>query len=145
MMNLQELQTIAGQRLPIKVFLLNNGGYVSVFQTQAAFFDGAEVGGGPRSGVDFPDFAAVGRAFGFTVLCAGTEAELGPAIAQALAADGPVICELVIDGTVPFAPKLGARQHPDGRITSPALEDLSPFLPRDELRATMLIALEDDE
>ncbi len=144
MMNLQELQTIAGYGLPVKIFLLNNDGYASVRQTQRAFFGSVEVGGGPASNVSFPDFAKVARAFGFAVLRAGTDAELGPAIAAALATDGPVLCELIIDGAVPFAPKLGARQHPDGRITSPPLEDLSPFLSREVLRDNMLIDLMDD-
>jgi len=66
-------------------------------------------------------------------------------IAETLATDGPVICELIIDENQPFAPKLGAKQHPDGRITSPALEDLSPFLSRDELRDNMIIDLLDED
>jgi acetolactate synthase-1/2/3 large subunit len=144
MMNLQELQTIAGHRLPVKIFLLNNNGYVSVFQTQRLFFGGVEVGGGPKSDVTFPDFAKVGAAFGFTVFRAETPADLDATIAAALAADGPVLCELMIDGDVPFAPKLSARQHDDGRITSPPLEDLSPFLSRDMLRASMFIDMIDE-
>lgn len=144
MMNLQELQTIAGKRLPIKIFLLNNNGYVSVYQTQRLFFGGTEVGGGPASDVTFPDFGAVARAFGFSVFRAEATERLEQTLAAALAADGPVLCELVVDGAVPFAPKLSARQHEDGRITSPALEDLSPFLSREALRATMLIDLLDD-
>ena len=144
MMNLQELQTIVGLRLPIKVFLLNNHGYVSVQQTQRLFFGEVEVGGGPESGLTFPDFGAVARAFGFTTFRVSESETLGTTIEQALAADGPVLCELMIDGTVPFAPKLGARQHEDGRITSPPLEDMSPFLSREALRATMVIDLIDD-
>lgn len=143
MMNLQELQTIAGHRLPIKIFLLNNGGYVSVFQTQRLFFGDVEVGGGPQSDVTFPDFGNVGRAFGFTVFRADGHSDLAAIVAEALATDGPVICELIIDGEVPFMPKLSARQHEDGRITSPPLEDLSPFLSREELRANMIIDLID--
>ena len=141
MMNLQEMQTIAGNNLPVKVFLLNNSGYVSIFQTQRNFFNGEEVGGGPKSNVTFPDFAKVAGAFGFSYFCAETHAELPGAIASALAIDGPVFCELIVDENVSFAPKLGAKAHPDGRITSPALEDLSPFLPRDVLSANMRIPL----
>ena len=66
-------------------------------------------------------------------------------IAQTLATKGPVICELIIDENQPFAPKLSAKQHPDGRITSPALEDLSPFLSREELLENMIIDLMEDE
>ncbi|WCM29052.1 thiamine pyrophosphate-binding protein [Sphingomonas sp. QA11] len=141
MMNLQEMQTIAGYGLPVKVFLINNSGYVSIFQTHRNFFDGVEVGGGPKSNVTFPDFGKVAAAFGFAYFRAETHDDLPGTIAEALAAPGPVLCELVVDENVSFAPKLGAKAHPDGRITSPALEDLSPFLPREVLRENMRIPL----
>jgi acetolactate synthase-1/2/3 large subunit len=144
MMNIQELQTIAGYQFPVKVFLLNNNGYVSIFQTHRNFFNGVEVGGGPKSNVTFPQFRKVAEAFGFTYSRAERHDELGGAIRAALDADGPSMCEIFIDEAVPFAPKLGARQHPDGRITSPPLEDLSPFLPREVLRENMRIDLVDE-
>ncbi|WP_423603757.1 thiamine pyrophosphate-binding protein [Sphingomonas sp. MS122] len=141
MMNIQELQTIAGYNMPVKIFLVNNSGYVSIFQTHRNFFNGVEVGGGPKSNVTFPDFGKVATAFGFHYFRAESHNELPGAIASALAMDGPVLCELIIDEHVAFAPKLGAKAHPDGRITSPALEDLSPFLPREVLAANMRIPL----
>lgn len=141
MMNIQELQTIAGYDMPVKIFLVNNSGYVSIFQTHRNFFNGVEVGGGPKSNVTFPDFGKVATAFGFHYFRAESHNDLPGAIAAALAADGPVLCELIIDEHVSFAPKLGAKAHPDGRITSPALEDLSPFLPREVLAANMRIPL----
>jgi len=144
MMNLQEMQTIAGYGLPVKVFLLNNNGYVSIFQTHRNFFNGVEVGGGPKSNVTFPDFSKLATAFGFNYARASRHDDLEDAIRETLAADGPSICEVLIDENVAFAPKLGAKQHPDGRITSPALEDLSPFLDREVLRENMRIALIED-
>jgi len=141
MMNLQEMQTIAGYGIPVKVFLLNNNGYVSIFQTHRNFFNGVEVGAGPKSNVTFPDFGKLAPAFGFAHVHVACHDGLTAAIKRTLAADGPAMCEIVIDENVPFAPKLGAKQHPDGRITSPALEDLSPFLPREVLRENMLIDL----
>jgi acetolactate synthase-1/2/3 large subunit len=141
MMNIQELQTIAGNNLPVKVFLLNNNGYVSIFQTHRNFFNGVEVGGGPKSNVTFPNFSKVSQAFGFTYFRAETNDSVAGVIAEALAAEGPVLCEIMIDENIAFAPKLSAKQHPGGRITSPALEDLSPFLSREELRDNMLIDL----
>ncbi|WP_425229444.1 thiamine pyrophosphate-binding protein [Sphingomonas sp.] len=144
MMNLQELQTIAGNRLPVKVILLNNSGYVSIFQTHRNFFNGVEVGGGPKSNVTFPDFGKVATAFGFRHFRVAAHDHLKDTLAEALATPGPVMCEVILDENVPFAPKLGAKQHPDGRITSPPLEDLSPFLPRDVLRENMLIDLLDE-
>ncbi len=145
MMNLQELQTIAGNGLPVKVFLINNSGYVSIFQTHRNFFNGVEVGGGPKSNVTFPDFSRVAAAFDFVYHRAESHNELASAISAALDADGPAICEIFVDENVSFAPKLGAKSHPDGRITSPALEDLSPFLPREVLRENMRIALMEEQ
>ena len=145
MMNLQELQTIAGNRLPIKIFILNNSGYVSIFQTHRNFFGGVEVGGGPKSGVTFPDFGRLSEAFGLPYRRCGTHEEMAQAITDTLGVDGPAVCEIMLDENLSFAPKLGAKQWPDGRITSPALEDLSPFLSREELRENMIIDLIEDK
>jgi acetolactate synthase-1/2/3 large subunit len=144
MMNLQELQTIIGNALPVKIFLINNSGYVSIFQTHRNFFNGVEVGGGPKSNVTFPDFGLLSKAFGFPFVRCNRHEDMAEAIAATLAADGPAICELIVDENVIFAPKLGAKQHPDGRITSPPLEDLSPFLTREELRENMIIEMIDE-
>ena len=145
MMNLQELQTIVGNQLPIKIFILNNSGYVSIFQTHRNFFNGVEVGGGPKSGVTFPDFGRLSEAFGLPFRRCSNHEEMKQAITATLAIDGPSVCEIMLDENLSFAPKLGAKQWPDGRITSPALEDLSPFLPREELRDNMLIDLIEDQ
>ena len=139
MMNLQELQTISGNKYPVKIFILNNSGYVSIFQTHRNFFNGVEVGGGPKSGVTFPDFEKLSRAFDLPYRKAEKHEELSDAIMATLAVEGPAVCEIMIDENVAFAPKLGAKQHPDGRITSPPLEDLSPFLSREVLRENMII------
>lgn len=144
MMNLQELQTIAGSHLPIKIFLLNNRGYVSIFQTHRNFFGGVEVGGGPNSGVSFPSFERISEAFGIPYQSAKTHRELDTAIKHTLDLSGPSLCEIFLDENVVFSPKLGAKQHPDGRITSPPLEDLSPFLPREVLKENMIIPSPED-
>src|SRR3954468_12758041 len=114
MMNIQELQTIAGYGFPVKVFLLNNNGYVSIFQTHRNFFNGVEVGGGPKSNVTFPEFRKVAEAFGLAYNRAERHEELAASIRSALESPGPAMCEIFIDETVVFAPKLGAKQHPDG-------------------------------
>jgi len=139
MMNLQELQTISGNKYPIKIFILNNSGYVSIFQTHRNFFNGVEVGGGPKSGVTFPNFEKLSGAFDLPYRKAEKHEELSDAIRATLECEGPAVCEIMIDENVVFAPKLGAKQHPDGRITSPPLEDLSPFLSREVLRENMII------
>lgn len=145
MMNLQELQTIAGNALPIKIFILNNSGYVSIFQTHRNFFNGVEVGGGPKSGVTFPNFGKLAAAFDLPYRKITQHAQLSEQIEATLKEVGPCICEIMLDENVAFAPKLGAKQHPDGRITSPPLEDLSPFLPREVLRDNMIIDSPQDD
>lgn len=144
MMNLQELQTISGNRLPVKIFILNNKGYVSIFQTQRNFFKGDEVGAGPNSGVSLPSFERLSAAFELPYQRCATHAGMAAAIAATMAADGPAVCEIMLDELQSFAPKLASRQLPDGTMVSPALEDLSPFLPRDVLRDNMIIPLLDD-
>lgn len=137
MMNLQELQTIAGERLPIKIFVLNNDGYHSIRQTQQSYFADNIVGCGPDSGLSFPDFVKLAHAFGLPTSRVESHAALGEAIAGAIAGDGPSLCEVIIDKRQGFAPKLASRRLDDGTMVSPALHDMAPFLPRDVLAAAL--------
>lgn len=139
MMNLQELQTITTFQLPIKIFLLNNKGYVSIFQTQRNFFNGEEVGAGPSSGVTFPQFETLAAAFSMPYIKVDQLDKVASAVDEVMQLDGPVICEVILDEQQPFAPKLSAKRLPDGSIVSPPLEDLSPFLPREEFEDNMLV------
>lgn len=141
MMNLQELQTMIGLQLPIKLFILNNSGYVSIFQTQRNFFNGDEVGAGPKSGVTLPSFERLSAGFDIPFVKCSNHQEMTDKIAEVMAIKGPVICEVIIDEEQSFQPKLSSKQLPDGRIVSPALEDLSPFLSREELSENMIIDL----
>jgi acetolactate synthase-1/2/3 large subunit len=139
MMNLQELQTIVGNRLPIKLFILNNSGYHSMRQTQQAFFHGHAVGCGPESGVSFPEFGRVVAAFGFEVRACRLHGDMENSIAATLRGEGPQMCEVFLDKNQVFAPKLASRRLDDGTMVSSPLEDLAPFLARDELARNMLI------
>lgn len=141
MQNLQELQTIVGQGIPAKIFLYNNSGYHSIRQPQQNHFNGYSVGCGPESGVTFPDFGKIAAAFGFSYVLTSDHDDMREAIRQTLAADGPAICEVMIDKAQGFAPKLSSKKLEDGTMVSAPLEDLSPFLPREELQANMLIPL----
>ena len=144
MMNLQELQTIVGYNLPIKIFVLNNNGYSSIFQTHRNFFNGIEVGAGPKSGVSFPNFEKLARGFGIEYMNCISHHDMPLTIAAAILSDKPIICEVFLDSDQSFAPKLSAKQHSDGRITSPPLEDLFPFLSREELLNNLLVRPVDD-
>ncbi len=138
-MNLQELQTIVSQKLPIKIFLLNNQGYHSIRQTQQNYFPDNIVGCGIESGLGFPDFRKIADAFGLSYFAASDHSELGSAIDRALETPGATLCEIHLDLRQQFAPKLSSRKLPDGRMISSPLEDLAPFLPREELKENLLI------
>jgi acetolactate synthase-1/2/3 large subunit len=144
MLNLQELQTIAGNRLPIKLIVLNNNGYSSIRQTQQSYFPDNLVGCGPESGLTFPDFGKLGKAFGFEVRRCEGHQDLAESIRATLSGDGPQLLEVLLDPKQPFSPKLSSRQLEDGRMVSSPLEDLAPFLPRAELAENMLIPLLDE-
>jgi acetolactate synthase-1/2/3 large subunit len=139
MMNLQELQTIVGQEVPIKIFILNNWGYHSIRQTQSSFFSDNIVGCGTDSGLSFPDFGEVSRAFGLPFERCKSHADLDRAIQATLAAEGPAVCEVFLDLKQAFSPKLSSRKLEDGRMVTSPLEDMAPFLDRAELQSNMLV------
>ncbi len=138
-MNVQELQTLAHHGWPVKVFVLNNGGYLSIRQTQTNFF-GLAVGAGPASGVSFPDYVKVAAAYGLPATRLD-RADFRAELRAVLAADGPTVCEVVLDAEQGFEPKLTSRRLPDGRMVSSPLEDMAPFLPREELRENMIVPM----
>jgi len=138
MMNLQELQTIVGLKLPIKIFVLNNSGYHSIRQTQANFFAGRIVGCGTDSGLTFPDFGKVAAAFGIPFVRCSRHKELQESISQTLNHEGFAMCEVALDLEQQFSPKLSSRKLADGSMVTSPLEDMTPFLDRDELAGNML-------
>ena len=134
MMNLQELQTILTNRLPIKIFLINNNGYHSIRITQTNLFgEHTRVGIGPESGdLGFPEFRKIAEAFGYRYLSARSNAEMKAAVDEALATEGPVFTEIFTDTKQVWEPKSSTKRLADGTLVSPPLEDLAPFLPREE-------------
>ena len=138
MMNLQELQTIKHNNLPVKIFIINNDGYISIKQTQNNFFEGRNTGAGTDSGVSVPDFVNVGNAFGIETFRITKPAELDNAITKMLTAQKPMICEIMVNPNYIFSPKLSSRKLEDGTMISPSLEDMYPFLPRDEFEENMI-------
>ena len=143
MMNLQELQTILTNKLPIKIFLINNNGYHSIRLTQNNLFkEHCKVGIGPESGdLSFPKFEKLAKAFGYPYYSAHSNAEMKQAVDTMLALDGPAFCEIFTDTKQVWEPKSSTKRLPDGTLVSPPLEDLAPFLPREELEKQMFIPL----
>ncbi|MGI5948029.1 MAG: thiamine pyrophosphate-binding protein [Lachnospiraceae bacterium] len=139
-MNLQELQTIIHHKMPIKIFLINNGGYHSIRQTQKNFFGEPLVGIGADShDLSFPDMEKLAEAYGYPYVKACHNSQLGEAVAQTLSMEGPVICEVFVSTDQNFEPKSSAKRLPDGTMVSPPLEDLSPFLSEEEMDRNMII------
>jgi acetolactate synthase-1/2/3 large subunit len=138
MMNLQELQTVSGLKLPIKIFVLNNAGYHSIRQTQHNFFPDNVVGCGEDSGLSFPDFEKVAGAFTLPFCRIQKHEELEDAIGWALTGRGPVLCEVMLDLAQGFAPKLSSRKLEDGRMETAPLDDMAPFLSREELAENII-------
>jgi acetolactate synthase-1/2/3 large subunit len=136
-MNIQELQTIAHYGWPIKIFVFNNNGYLSIRQTQTNFF-GRMVGESPQSGVTFPDFVRVAEAYGIAALRIESQDFVGD-VDRVLQSPGPVLCEVVVDPDQVFEPKTSSKKLPDGRMVSAPLEDMWPFLDREELLSNLLI------
>ena len=147
MMNLQELQTVLTNRLPIKIFLINNNGYHSIRITQNNLFkEHCKVGIGTESGdLSFPEFRKIAEAFGYPYYSASSNAEMKKVVNEVLALDGPVFCEIFTDTTQVWEPKSSTKRLPDGTLVSPPLEDLAPFLPREELERNMFIPLMPEE
>lgn len=131
-MNIQELQTIVHHQYDIKIFYLNNDGYHSMRQTQSNLFDGALVGVSGDSGVSFPDMRKLAPAYGIPYFSIRTVDRIGDIVQEVLGTKGPAICEVFLDKKQFFAPKLSSKVLPDGRIVSPEIDDLYPFLPREE-------------
>jgi acetolactate synthase-1/2/3 large subunit len=141
MMNLQELQTVVHHNLPIKLFIFNNDGYLMIKHTQKALFGKSSVGIDKASGVSCPDFSKLATAFGFPSYQIRTWKDFDEVLPKVQAHTGPIICEVFMDPQQPFLPKLSVVQLADGSLISPPLEDLFPFVAREELEKDMLVGI----
>jgi acetolactate synthase-1/2/3 large subunit len=120
-----------------KVFVLNNGGYLSIRNTQQNFF-GRHVGAGSESGISCPDMVRVAEAYGIPARRIDVPA-FGPLVEEVLSSDGPFLCEVMLDPSQGFEPRLSSKQLPDGRIVTAPLDDMFPFLDKDELASNRLV------
>lgn len=142
-MNLQELQTIVFHKLPIKIFVVNNQGYHSMRQTEGNLFpEYTKVGVGPESGdLSFPEMKKIAAAYGIPYFSASNNQEIPEAVDKVLAMEGYAMCEIFVDTNQKFEPKSATKRLEDGTLVSPPLEDLAPFLPREELEKIMIIPM----
>ena len=139
MMNLQELQTVVGYNLPVKIVVLNNDGYLSIKQTQHNYFSDNVFGTCPADGVTIPNFVNVAKAFGIDAYRVETiDHWRSDDVQGALDHPGPALIEVMCDPAQVFAPKLVAKKLADGSMLAPSLENMSPFLSDEEMAENTL-------
>ncbi len=137
-LNVQELATIAGRKLPIKIFVMCNGRYGSIRDMQNNHFAGRYVACDVQSGLYLPDICEVARAYGIKAVCMPQNGNVRDVIREALAYDGPVLCAVTVDLEQQVMPKVSSKVGENGMMKSTPLEDLWPFLDREELKENML-------
>jgi len=137
-LNIQELATVQRLQLPIKILILNNDGYSSIRTSQQRWF-GRQTGADARSGLTLPDIGSVARAYGLPAERIADQRDLRAQLARILALPGPVVCDVVSRPDEARMPSLSSAQRADGSLYSKPLEDLWPFLPRDEFYANMIV------
>jgi acetolactate synthase-1/2/3 large subunit len=137
-LNIQELQTISRLKLPIKLFVLNNDGYASIRTSQSRYFNRL-AGADATSGVTLPELRRVVEAYGLPHARIDTDRDLVSRVRALLDAPGPLVIEVMTPREEPRAPSLASMRKPDGSMVSKPLEDLWPFLPREEFLANMII------
>ena len=142
MFNIQDLQTIAEYELPISIYILSNDGYLTIKLMQENHFK-RYVGSERSSRVSCPDFVKVAQAFGIPALHVRSNAELGEQLRTSLTANGPMLVEIAMPPMQPLIPRVQTEKTPDGKLRPPAIENMYPFLPRDEFLANMIVPVAD--
>lgn len=138
-LNIQELQTIIHHRLPIKIFVMNNSGYLAIRHTQDAFLEGNYVGSAKDGGLSLPDFLKVAEAYGLKTIRINNHRELSKKMQTVLEEEGPVFCELMVSPEQQLIAQQGFDRHLDGKSTPRPLEDMYPYLDRKEFFENMII------
>jgi len=140
-LNIHELQIMKHHNLPIKLFIYTNDGYLSIKNTQNNLFAGIHVAVDKKSGVSCPDIVKIGKAYGIKTERINNHADMEKKIKKVLAYPGPIICDINAVRQLMLSPKLMAKKLPNGQFASPPLEDMGPFLPREEFEKNMIIPL----
>ena len=138
-LNIQELETVKRLNLPIKFFVLNNQGYASIRETQRKYFDGHFVASSLTSKLTFPDIQKIVTAYGIPTARIRDHSDIRLKVREVLASDGPIVCDVMVVPDQMTMPKLSSMQRADGSMVSKPLEDLWPFLDREEFLSNMII------
>lgn len=134
-MNIQEMQTVIYNKMNLKTFILNNNGYHSIRQTQTNLFQPPLVGVCDGNGLSFPDLEKLSWAYGMRYVKIDDSSDIEAKVKEVLEGNDPVLCEVVLSDKQTFSPKLSSKVLPDGKIVSPPIEDMFPFLEREEFDA----------
>ena len=137
-MNIQELQTIVHYNLPLKLFVWNNNGYLSIRATQRKFFEGRAIGTDKDSGISFPEIEKIALAYGIKYFIAKEVSELDCILENVMDYDGPVLCEIMCPENQEIIPATASLKREDGTMVSKPLEDMYPFLSREEFKKEMI-------
>lgn len=137
--NIQELETVARLNLPIKFFILNNDGYASIRASQSNWFGQPTIGCDSRTGLTVPNLSKVAESYGIQSRVISDQANLRADVRSVLEVPGPVVCDVHVIPDEIRAPRLSNYQKSDGSMVSRPLEDLWPFLPREEFLANMIV------
>ncbi len=138
-MNIQELQTIAHNKLPVKIFVWNNNGYLSIRATQNKFFNGRLIGTDKSSGISFPEVKKIAYAYDIKYFKLAKSATLKEDLKEVLAYKGPVVCEVMCLENDLVIPTASSKRRDDGSMVSKPLEDMFPFLNRKEFLGNMIV------
>ncbi len=138
LMNIQELATVMYHKLPIKLMIYNNGGYMTIKQTQEIGFNGRLMGCNEESGLSFPNFEKIAEAHNLPYFKLEKTSKVEEITAKVLDSSGPAICEIMLDHNQQQIPRATSRKRADGSTEYTAFEDLFPFLDRDELKKNMI-------
>ena len=136
-MTIQEMATVMHHRLPVKLFVLNNGGYATIKQTQELGFEGRLMGINEESGLSFPDFMKIAEANRIKGVRLDSHQDLKKQIEEVMEHDGPVLCEIMMDPDQIQAPKAVNRRNADGTMKQTPLEDSYPFLDSSEIEENL--------
>lgn len=139
--NIQELQTIIQNKLPIKLFILNNGGYLSIRNTQNKFFNKRFSGESEASGISFPDAEKIAYAYGFPFTRISNLEELNEKLKTIIEYNGCYLCEIICPSDEEIYPTTLAVKTEDGKILAQPLENMAPALPPSEWENEMIIPL----
>ena len=137
-MNIQELQTVVHYKLPLKLFIWNNNGYLSIRSTQRKFFEGRAIGTDSDSGISFPSTKKIADAYGIKYFIASKVSELDNVLEDIMKFNGPVICEIMCPENQEIIPATASMRKDDGTMVSKPLEDMYPFLDREEFFSEMI-------